>query len=175
MTFHFFLNVFFVRLISTIKKGYIFVLYRSLSQTSFEFNNFQHNLDKILNNVKQLGSTFLVVLGDFKAKSKTWWTHDITTNDGVHIESLTSTYGFHQLKSDPTHILSNSSSCIDLIFTDQPNVVVNSGVHQSLNSNCHHQVTYFKFNLFIRYPPPYKRQVWDDKHTDSSSVKKLLN
>ena len=51
------------------KKGYIIVLYRSPSQTSFEFNNFQHNLDKILNDVKQLGSTFLIMLGDFNVKS----------------------------------------------------------------------------------------------------------
>ena len=77
------------------KKGYIIVLYRSPSQTSTEFNNFQHNLEKILSDVKQLGSTFLIVLGDFNAKSKTWWTHDITTNEGVQIESLTSTCGFH--------------------------------------------------------------------------------
>ena len=35
------------------KKGYIIVLYRSSSQTSSEFNNFQHNIDKILNDVKQ--------------------------------------------------------------------------------------------------------------------------
>ena len=77
------------------KKCYIIVLYRSPSQTSFEFNNFQHNLDKILNDVKQLESTFLIILGDFNAKSKTWWTHDITTNEGVQIEFLTSTYGLH--------------------------------------------------------------------------------
>ena len=122
------------------KKGYIIVLYGSPSQTSFEFNNFQHNLDKILNDVKQLGSTFLIMLCDFNAKSKTWWTHDITTNEGVQIESLTSTYGLHQLISDPTHILPNSSSCIDLIFTDQPNLVVDSGVHPSLHPNCHHHI-----------------------------------
>ena len=40
---------------------------------------------------------------------KTWWTHDITTNEGVRIESSTATYGLHQLISDPTHILPNSS------------------------------------------------------------------
>ena len=42
------------------KRGYIIVLYRSPSQTSteFNFNNFQHNLDKILSDLQQLGSTF---------------------------------------------------------------------------------------------------------------------
>ena len=69
----------------------------------------------------------------------------------------------------------NSSSCIDLIFTDQPNLVVDSGVHPSLHPNCHHQITYCKFNLFIEYPPPYERQVWDYDHADTSSIKKSLN
>ena len=158
------------------KKGYITVLYRSPSKTSFEFNNFQHNLDKILNDVKQWGSTFLIILVDFHAKSKTWWTHGyITTNEGVQIESLTSTYGLHQLISDPTHILPSSSSCIDLIFTNHPHQVVDSGVHPSLHPNCHHETTYCKFNLFTEYLPPYEQQVWDYKHADTNSIQKSLN
>ena len=66
-----------------------------------------------------------------------------------------------QFISDPTHILPNSSICIDLIFTDQPNLVIDSGVHPSLHTNCHHQITFSKFNLIIEYPPPYQRLVWD--------------
>ena len=59
------------------KKDYIIVLYKSPSQNSTEFNNFQHNLEKILSDIKQLGATSLIVLGNFNAKTKTWWTHDI--------------------------------------------------------------------------------------------------
>ena len=33
-------------------------------------------------------------------------------------------YGFRQLISEPAHILKNSSSCIDLIFTDQPRLIL---------------------------------------------------
>ena len=33
--------------------------------------------------------------------------------------------------SDPTHLLTNSSSCTDLVLMDQPNLVVDSGVHPS--------------------------------------------
>ena len=84
-------------------------------------------------------------------------------------------YGLHQLTSDPTHILPNSSSWIDLIFTDQPNLVTDSEVYSSLHLNCHHQITYCKFNLFIEYPPPYERQVSDYKHADTSSIKRSLN
>ena len=69
----------------------------------------------------------------------------------------------------------NTSSCIDLIFTDQPNLVVDSGVHTLLHPNCHHQIIQCKFNLFIEYPLPYKQQVWDYKFTDTGSIKKSRN
>ena len=59
---------------------------------------------------------FTTLLGDFNAKSKSWRVHDITKNEGTQTESISSLYGFSQLISKPTHILQNSSSCIDLIF-----------------------------------------------------------
>ena len=42
--------------------------------------------------------------------------------------SLTSFNGFQQIINEPTHIQRQSSSCIDLIFTDQPNLSVNSAI-----------------------------------------------
>lgn len=92
------------------------VLYRSPSKTSAEFNSFQCNFDEILSNVKELKSNFLVILGDFNARS--WWSHDNPTNEGVQTESLISTYHLHQLVSHLFHLLSSSCSCIDLFFTD---------------------------------------------------------
>ena len=69
----------------------------------------------------------------------------------------------------------SSSACIDLIFTDQPNLVVNSGFHPSLYKNCHNQITFCKLNLKIEYlPPPYERLVWDYKKVDTSSIRKVL-
>ena len=53
-----------------------------------------------------------------------------TSHEGSYIDSLTTTYGFHQLISDLTYLLPNSSSCIDLIFTDQPDLAVDSGFIQ---------------------------------------------
>ena len=47
-------------------------------------------------------------------------------------------YGFDQLISDTIQILPAASSCVDVIFTDQPKLVVNSGVHPFLHTNCHH-------------------------------------
>ena len=67
-----------------------------------------------------------------------------------------------------------SSSCIDLIFTDQPKLIVDTGVHPSLHSNCHHQINYYKLNLNVKYLPPYERLVWDYNKENVRSVKKSI-
>ena len=89
--------------------------------------------------------------------------------------SLTSANGVSQLINEPTHLQTSNSSCIDLIFTDQPNLSVNSGVHASLHPNCHHQIVHSSFNFNISYPPPYQRLVWDYKKTDSKNIRKALD
>ena len=73
----------------------------------------------------------------------------------ISIENLTSSYGFKQLISEPTHLLPMSSSFIDLILTNQPNMVMNSGVFPPIHQNCHHKIVFAKVNLNIFYPPPY--------------------
>ena len=60
----------------------------------------------------------MVVLGDFNAKSKSWYTNDRTNFEGVKIDFLRSSFSFHKIINKQTHILNNSSSCIDLIFTE---------------------------------------------------------
>ena len=77
------------------------------------------------------------------------------------MESLTLLYGMKQLIAELAHVLENSSSCVDLIFTNQPNLVMDAAVEPSLHFKCHHQFIYAKLNLQIEYPPPYTREVWD--------------
>ena len=83
--------------------------------------------------------------------------------EGTRLDFLVSSHGFHQLISEPTHVLRNLLSCIELIFTDQPSLVVHSGVHPTLHENCHHQITYCKLNLKIVYPLPNERLIWNFK------------
>ena len=71
--------------------------------------------------------------------------------------------------------MENSSSCIDLIFTSQPNLVVESGVHPSLHPNCHHQIVFAKFNLMISYPPPYSREVWHYREANTDLIRRAIS
>ena len=55
--------------------------------------------------------------------------YDKSTIEGSKIDSFTSQFGLSQIIKKPTHILVSSSSCIDFIFTTQPNMVLESGVY----------------------------------------------
>ena len=134
------------------------VLYRSPRQSQDDFEtflkNFELNLDTILAN-----DPFLtVVLGDLNVKSNLWCKSDKTSYEGSKTEGITSQFGLQQLINEPTYHTRNSSSCIDLIFASQPNLVMEPDVHSSLHENCHHEIIYAKFNLKIYYPPPYERK-----------------
>ena len=95
---------------------------------------------------------------------------EVTSHEGTHTESLTTMHGLQQLISDPIHLLPNSSSCIDLSFTGQPNLAVNSGIHTSLHVKCHHQIIHCKFDLMIVYPPTYECLVWDYKNANTEAI-----
>ena len=73
------------------------------------------------------------------------------------------------------NILENSSSCIGLVFTSQPNLIVDSGTHLSLQQNCHLQIIYAKFNLKFHYPPPYTREVWHYKDSKDDFIRRAIN
>ena len=130
-------------------------LYRSPSETQDKFEKFSNNLKLTLGTLPPKNPFLVVANGEFNAKSKCWYISDSTTPHGNILENITSQFGLQQIIKEPTHILDNSSLCIDLIFTSQPNLLTESGVYLSLHPNCHHQVVYAKFNLQIFYPPKY--------------------
>ena len=103
-------------------------LYKSPSQNQYDFQAFIDNLEMNLETPVQKNPFLMVVIGDFNAKSKKCCILYSTNFADITIENLTSQFGLSQLINVATHILESSSSCIDLIFTTQPNLVVESGI-----------------------------------------------
>ena len=79
-----------------------------------------------------------VFLGDFNAKLSNWYNHEKTSYEGAKFEGLAQHFGLQKITDEPTHILTKSSSCINLIFTSDPGLVIDSGVYLLLYSNHHH-------------------------------------
>ena len=98
-----------------------------------------------------------------------------TTSQGKTLENVTSQFGFHQVIKESTHILHNSSSCIDLIFASQPDLIIESGVHPSLHRNCHHQIIYANFNLQIYYPAQHYSEVWHYNDANTELIRRAVD
>ena len=131
------------------KEGYVISLYRSPSQSKNDLDQFLLNFKQLISDRMSQNPHFILVTGDFNVRSFSWWKNDLTTSEGNQVGAITSSYGLSQLICEPTHILSNLLSCIDLIFINPNNFIMDSGAHASLRPNCHHQIVYAKLNLKI--------------------------
>ena len=117
----------------------------------------------------------LAGLGDFNARLSQWHGKDNSTSEGNSVKNITSQFGLYQIINEHTHILENSSSRVDLIFTSQPNLSVESEIQPSIHPNCHHQIIYAKFNLEVLYSPPYTRDVWCYQDSNVDLIRRSIN
>ena len=94
-------------------KCFIATLYRSPSQSREEFEKFLSNFEVLIKAISNQKDAISIIMGDFNARLLNWCKYDISNKEGVQIDSVTSTHGLEKLIYEPTHILSNSSSCTD--------------------------------------------------------------
>ena len=116
------------------------------------------NFEKMLSNRSAEGPYTVLTTGEFNCRSSKWW----LVSEPPHI----------------IHILSDSRSCIDINFTDQPNFFLKSGIHQSLPEQCHYQIVYGELCISNPIPPPYWCKIWfytwADAHAITKSIKILI-
>ena len=140
------------------KKGFFVAVYRSPSQNAESFYSLLEKLERIIQNLKDKRPHCIILTGDFNCRSDGWWVEDEdedededeVTTEVTKLSELCDSYWLNQLIKEPTYILGNSFSCIDLIITDQPNVFVDSCVHSPLYAESHQQIVFCVVNcLFL--------------------------
>ena len=95
-----------------------------------------------------------------------------TNHEGTEIE-LNSVY-LRLYQSQQILSPNKTPSCIDLIVTDQPNIILDSGTRASLDSNCHHQIIFCKVNFKIPPPLPFERKIWHYNKANSAAIKRSI-
>ena len=87
--------------------------------------------------------------GDFNAYSQFWWPDGDSNPEGKEFENLFTSLGLSQIISEPTNFEPNKNpACIDLIATDQPNLILDCGT-----------LIYCKVNFRIPPQPPFERKI----------------
>ena len=125
-----------------------------------------------MNEIKNENPFCTVVTGDYNSHNNSWFHGDKSDNYGLTMQNIFDDHSLSQLVKQPRYIANKSNTCIDLVCTDQPNLILNNEIHPSLHSTCHHQVNYIRMNLKCPPPPPYKRFVW---HYDRANEKNLCD
>ena len=99
-----------------------------------------------------------------------------TTAEGREIENPISSLGLSQVILEQTNFEPNKTpSCIDLVITDQPKLVLDRRTRASLDSFCHHQITYYKVNFNIPPPPPFERKNWHHDRANTFLLKRCMS
>ena len=169
---HSFLSAIFVKCQSKTKKVYLLLYIVGWARVMTVLKLSSKNLKNYFP-ISQKWTDFTIIVCDFNVRSSTWGSGDTTTTEGTNIEELTY-HRFEQVIDEPTNILPNSTSSIDLIFADKPNFIVENSAFLSLHVKFHHQIVYSKLNFNVVYPPPYKRLVWDYKKANVDCIRKYL-
>ena len=115
---------------------------RSPNQSYDDFESFLDNFELTLDTLAQKNLFSMVALGDFNAKSSNWNNEDNTSNKGRKIDAVTSQNSLHQEINEPTNILNNSSSSIDLVFNKTRSSPFFTPKVSSSNNLCKIQLRY---------------------------------
>ena len=157
------------------EKCFFSCLYKSPSQGREEYESFCTDFDSLLSNINDLSLPCSIIIDDFNARSTKWWKLDKENLEGREINIITRAAGYSQLIHQPTNITKDSLSCIDLIFTSNPNLIKSSGVKMSLFEKCQHNIVYDKIDFKIPIPPPYMRDVWDYKNASAECIQRSIS
>ena len=157
------------------KNIFFTVLYRSPSQSAAELHTFINNFENLHTNIQNENPFATFYTGDFNGHSQFWWADGDTTPEGKKLEESFSNLNLSQVISEPTNFTPNKNpSCIDLLITDQPNLILDSGTRPSLDSKCHHQIIYGKVNFKIPPPPPSERKIWHYNRANVDAIKRSM-
>ena len=146
------------------KKIFFTVVYRNPINKAYspEFSTFLDNFKDLHMKINVENPYACFFAGDFNGHSQSWYPDGDTNPEGTMLDDLFTSLNLTQLISEPTHYFREHClpSCIDLIITDQPNLVLESGVRSSLDPTVKHQIIFCNFNFKIPCPPKYSRRIW---------------
>ena len=161
------------------KKIFFTVLYRNPSSKANtpQFTKFLNHFKDLYNKISKENPFSTFYTGDFNAHSQQWYPDGDTNNEGALLVDLFDSLDLKQIISEPTHFFRNDCkpSCIDLIVTDEPNLVLDSGVRPSLDPTVKHQITYCKLNFQSQPLPNYKRHIWNYNRANTTLLNRSIS
>ena len=147
------------------KKVIICLFYRPPGQNADEINNFIIDVQICLDQIYNEKPDCIVLTGDFNDRSIMFYEDHPTSEVGNRLRDLVVCNNMFQLIEQPTHFTQTAAYILDLIITDSPGYICESGTLLPI-CELHHVPVYAKFSIYKYKPPSIARQVWHYKNAE---------
>ena len=118
------------------KSMYIAAVYRPPSG-GLPLTDFVDKLDDVLDNLPGVPMRTLCLVGDFNAKSSSWWDGQVTNDASAALESLAHAHGLVQVVNGPTRCMNNTTpSQLDSMFINNASLAESCSVLSPVADHC---------------------------------------
>ena len=142
------------------RKVMLGVLYRRPNQSVHDCESFIDNLQENLSQVVARKPDSIFLLGDLNDRCTTWNSDHAHSELKNNLLNLVLNNDLTQIIDEPTRITSHSATLLDLIITDSPGYVSNSGVCEPI-ADSDHCTTYCRTTFGYNVDKPYTRTFYD--------------
>ena len=121
----------------------------------------------------ELNATAILITGNFNDRCTEWHSDHSASDLGLRLYNLAERYGLLQLVKYPTRTTDTTSSLLDLILTDSPDLVEKVSILPPISTS-DHSVVCCRIKLPITNFVPYRRTVWNFRNADFASLNNSL-
>ena len=141
------------------KKFILGCCYRPPGASAREAQHFIDTFQTTLNNIFFDAPESFFILGDFNDKCILWNDDHSGSELGNKLKNLVESNNLFQVIQEPTHLSPDSISTLDLILTDSPGYILDSGTGAPLGDP-YHCLIYCKVSIFQPVKTCYTREIW---------------
>ena len=155
-------------------KVFMCLCYRPPGQNADDISNFIIDVQTCLDQMYSEKPDCVVLTGDFNDRAVIFYEDHQTSELGNKLRDLVVCNNLFQLIDQPTHFTQTSAYILDLMITDSPGYVCESGTLLPI-SELHHVPVFAKFTFQKYVPPSFSRQVWHYNNADWEALNSDLS
>lgn len=146
------------------------VCYRPPGQSRQQADNFIQNLETSIQSIMSKNYESVVLVGDFNDRCTSWSGDHRNSELRLQLHDLVNTFNLMQLINEPTYITTTSANILDLIITDSPGYISDSGVLPPIGSS-NHAIPYCKLKKYIPSNSVFTKDLWDFNRGDYTGLR----
>ena len=150
---------------------FVICCYRPPGFSSQRIEDYLGKFQNILDSVFRNNREFIFILGDFNDRCTNWNDDHPGSEFKSSFKNMISNNNLFQIINEPTHITPTSANLLDLIITDSPSIIIESGLDEPIGDP-YHSMVFCKVYLQRVQEKSYTRTVWHYNHGDYDAFRK---